>query len=270
METAEPLRLIDSHCHLEANDFRAADGSDERPAILARARQAGVEAFVCVGSGAGLHEVQTAIAFADSHRDIWAAVGIHPHDAARVPPGAIDEIEKLARFHSRVVCVGETGLDYYYNHSPRLEQQQLLRTFIAIARMAHKPVSLHIRDAHDDALRILKEERADEIGGVVHCFTGGLVEAKGYVALGFHISLSGVVTFKSAGAIREAAAWVPLERLLVETDCPYLAPVPMRGKRNEPAYVTHTALAVAQLRGLDPAAFAVATTDNSRRLFRLH
>jgi TatD DNase family protein len=270
MEAVEPLRLIDSHCHLEATDFTAPDGSDERPAILARARQAGVEAFVCVGSGSGLHEVQTAVSFAAAHRDIWAAVGIHPHDAARVPPGAIDEIEKLACFHPRVVCVGETGLDYYYDHSPRLEQQQLLRTFIAIARTARKPLSLHIRDAHEDALRILKEERADEIGGVVHCFTGGLAEAKAYVTLGFHISLSGVVTFKSAGAIREAAAWVPLDRLLVETDCPYLAPVPMRGKRNEPAFVTHTATAVAQLRGLDLAAFASATTDNSRRLFRLH
>jgi TatD DNase family protein len=270
MEAAEPLRLIDSHCHLEAKDFTAPDGSDERPAILSRARQAGVEAFVCVGSGSGLHEVQTAVAFADANRDIWAAVGIHPHDAARVPPGAIAEIEKLARYHPRVVCVGETGLDYYYNHSPRLEQQQLLRTFIGIARAAHKPLSLHIRDAHDDALRILGEEHAGDIGGVIHCFTGALADAKAYVALGFHISLSGVVTFKSAGAIREAAAWVPLDRLLVETDCPYLAPVPMRGKRNEPAFVTHTATAVAQLRGLDPVAFAAATTDNARRLFGLH
>lgn len=270
MEAAERLRLVDSHCHLEARDFVAPDGSDERPAVLARARAAGVEAFVCVGSGSGLHEVQTAVSFADAHPDIWAAVGIHPHDAGRVPPGAVDEIERLARFHPRVVCVGETGLDYYYDHSPRLEQQTLLRTFIAIAKSANKPLSLHVRDAHDDTLRILKQEQARDVGGVIHCFTGGLAEAQGYVALGFHLSLSGVVTFKSAGAIREAASWAPLDRLLVETDCPYLAPVPMRGKRNEPAYVAHTATSVAQLRGLEPAAFAAATSDNSRRLFRLH
>ena len=262
------MTLIDSHCHLEPKDF-AKDGVDEREDVIARARAAGVGAMICVGSGASLAEVRNAVALAETHDDIWAAVGIHPHDVARIPDGALDEIERLALTHPRVVAVGETGLDYHYNHSPADSQQEHLRLFAQLARRAHKPLSLHIRDAHDDALRILAEEKADEVGGVVHCFTGNLAEAQRWVALGFHISFSGVITFKSAEAIREAAAWVPLERLLVETDCPYLAPVPMRGKRNEPAYIVHTAEKVAEVRGMDPAALADAATGNTRRLFHL-
>jgi TatD DNase family protein len=206
---------------------------------------------------------------AEAHPDIWAAVGIHPHDAARIPEGAIEEIERLAGEHPRVVAVGETGLDYYYAHSPAAEQQETLRRFIAMARRTRKPLSLHIRDAHPDAIRILGEEGARDVGGVIHCFTGDLGNARAYIDLGFHISLSGVVTFKSATGVREAAAWAPVERLLIETDCPFLAPVPLRGKRNEPAYITHTAAAVASLRGQDPLDFAAATTANARTLFRL-
>jgi TatD DNase family protein len=247
-----------------------ADGGDERPAVLERARAAGVAAFVCVGSGASLAEVHNAVAMAEAHPDVWAAVGIHPHDAARIPEGALAEIERLATTHARVVAVGETGLDYHYNHSPVAEQQEAMRRFCAIARRANKPLSLHIRDAHADAARILTEESAADVGGVIHCFTGDLRDAQAYVALGFHISLSGVVTFKSATAIREAAAWVPLDRLLVETDCPFLAPVPLRGKRNEPAYITHTAAAAAALRGVDPDEFGAATTANATKLFGLH
>ncbi|MGZ3438729.1 MAG: TatD family hydrolase [Polyangia bacterium] len=264
------MGLIDSHCHLEPKDFVAPGGADERPAVLDRARAAGVEGFICVGSGSSLDEVRNAVAMAEAHADVWAAVGIHPHDAARVPDGAYEEIERLATSHPRVVAVGETGLDYHYKHSPAAEQQESLRRFIAIARRTKRPLSLHIRDAHADAARILADEKASEVGGVIHCFTGDLRDAQAYVALGFHISLSGVVTFKSAEPIREAAAWVPLERLLVETDCPFLAPVPLRGKRNEPAYITHTAATVASLRGLPPDEFAAATTRNCRALFRLH
>ena len=261
--------LIDSHCHLEPKDFVTPDGGDERPAVLERARAAGVEGFVCVGSGSSLDEVRNAVAMAEAHGDVWAAVGIHPHDAARIPDGAYEEIERLAASHPRVVAVGETGLDHHYEHSPPAEQQEALRRFIAIARNTKRPLSLHIRAAHADAARILKEERADEVGGVIHCFTGDLRDAHAYVALGFHISLSGVVTFKSAEPIRQAAAWVPLERLLVETDCPFLAPVPLRGKRTAPAYITHTAAAVAALRGGSAEEFGAATTRNCRALFRL-
>jgi TatD DNase family protein len=154
-------------------------------------------------------------------------------------------------------------------HSQKDEQQRGLADFIAIAKRAKKPLSLHVRDAHDDTLRILEAGGAREVGGVVHCFTGDVADAKRYVELGFYISLSGVVTFKSAVNIREAAAWAPLDRLLVETDCPFLAPVPLRGKRNEPAYVTHTAQVVASLRGIDYEDFAAATTRNARALFHI-
>jgi TatD DNase family protein len=258
------LPLIDSHCHLEPKDF-----GDEREEVIARAHAAGVEALVCIGSGATLDEVRNAVMLAETHDTIWAAVGIHPHDVARMPEGALDEIERLATSHPRVVAVGETGLDYHYDHSPREAQREAFRSFIGIARRAKKPVSLHIREAHDDAVQILTDEKAGELGGVVHCFTGTLDDAKRYVALGLHISFSGVVTFKSAAAIREAAAWVPIDRILVETDCPFMAPVPMRGKRNEPAYVVHTARHLAETRGIDPVELATVTTANSRRLFGL-
>ncbi|HEY7954095.1 MAG TPA: TatD family hydrolase [Polyangia bacterium] len=256
--------LIDSHCHLEAKDF-----GDEREAVIARARAAGVDELICVGSGSSLDEVQNAVALAESHPRIWAAIGIHPHEVARMPEGALAEIERLATSHPRVVAVGETGLDYHYDYSPRETQREALRAFIAIARRANKPLSFHLRDAHDDARRIFAEERVDEVGGVIHCFTGTLADAQAYVALGLHVSFSGVLTFKSAEAVREAAAWIPLERLLVETDCPYLAPVPLRGKRNEPAFVVHTAARLAELKGLPVEELARIASANTRRLFRL-
>jgi TatD DNase family protein len=255
--------LTDSHCHLEPKDF--ADRDD----AIARAREAGVERLVCVGSGAGFDEIRNAVALAEGDARIWAAVGLHPHDAARAPAGVLDEIERLATTHARVVAVGETGLDYHYNHSPADEQRSVLRAHLAIARKAKKPVSFHIRDAHDEAARIMEEEKIGETGGVIHCFTGGLEDAKRYVALGLHLSFSGILTFKSAGNIREAAAWAPLDRILIETDCPYLAPQPMRGKRNEPAYLVHTARFLAELRGISVEALAQATSDNAARLFRL-
>ena len=258
------MELVDSHCHLEPKDF-----GDEREQVIARARDAGLVALVCVGSGASRDEVSNAVALAESHVAIFAAVGIHPHDVARAPAGALDEIERLATSHPRVVAVGETGLDYYYDHSPRDAQKDALRSFVQIARRAHKPLQLHIRDAHDDALRICAEERAGEVGGSVHCFTGTADEARRWLDLGFHISFSGVVTFKSAGALREAAALVPSERLLVETDCPFLTPVPLRGKRNEPAYVVHTARALAAARAVPVETIAAETTANARRLFHL-
>jgi TatD DNase family protein len=264
--------LIDSHCHLEPGDFTAAgpDGPvDEREAVIARARAAGVIGLVCIGSGRSLDEVHNAVAIAECHDGIWAGVGIHPHDVARMPQGALDRIEQLATEHPKVVAVGETGLDYYYDHSPRQAQRDALAAFVGIARRARRPISLHIRDAHDDAYDLLVAERAGELGGVVHCFTGTLEDARRYVALGLHVSFSGVVTFKSAAVLREAAAWVPLDRLLIETDCPFLAPVPLRGKRNEPAYLVHTAKMVAEVRGLPLAELAAATTANARRLFGL-
>ncbi len=268
--------LIDSHCHLEPGDFIRQDGDraiDERGEILDRARAAGVVGFVCIGSGKSLAEVENAVGFAHAHDDIWAGIGIHPHDVARHSPAEFDliltRIAALAQGDPRVAVVGETGLDYYYKHSPPEAQQAALRQFLAIARAAHKPVSLHIRDAHEDAQRILAEEEVGDFGGVVHCFTGTPDDADRYVALGLHVSFSGVVTFKSAEPIRQAAQRVPADRILVETDCPYLAPIPMRGRRNEPAYVVHTAAHLATVRGVSVDELAAQTTANARRLFRL-
>jgi TatD DNase family protein len=168
-----------------------------------------------------------------------------------------------------VVGIGETGLDFYYDRSPRETQRAAFRRFVALARAVKRPVICHIRDAHEEAAELLRAEGADEVGGVIHCFSGGVADARRYLDLGFHLSLSGILTFKTAQPIRDAAADAPLDRLMVETDAPYLAPVPHRGKRNEPSFVTHTLALLAGLRGISVEAAAEATTANARRLFAL-
>lgn len=260
------MQFVDTHCHLERNDFMRGD-HDERDEVIARARAAGVGRLVCIGAGGTIEQMDNAVAFAEGDPQIWAAVGIHPHDVARMPDAAPAHVEALATTHPRVVAVGEIGLDFYYDHSPRDVQERCFREFLAIAQRANKPVVLHIRDAHPNAKAALAE--VPPPGGVVHCFTGDLADAQAYVALGLYISFSGILTFKSARAIQEAAKWVPADRILVETDCPYLAPIPYRGKRNEPAYVVHTAAFLAQLRGETVAEVAATTTQNARRLFSL-
>jgi TatD DNase family protein len=257
--------LIDSHAHLDGPDFDA-----DRADVLARARAAGVAAMVCVGSGADLATAERAVALAEREPDIWATVGIHPHDVARMEPGWWEAIEALAR-RPRVVGVGETGLDYYYDHSPRDLQREAFTRFVAMARRVGKPIVCHIRDAHEESRAVLRDSGAAEVGGVIHCFTGTPEDAAAYVAMGFHVSFSGIVTFrgKSADPIRAAVKQVPLDRILVETDCPFLAPMPMRGKRNEPAYVVHTAAVVAEQAGVSPDQLAEASTRNARALFAL-
>ena len=257
---------VDTHCHLELKDF-SRDGRDERDEIIARARQQGVERLVCIGAGGTIEQMDNAVAFAERDPRIWAAVGIHPHDVARMPPEAPAHIEALARSHPRVVAVGEIGLDFYYDHSPRQLQDEWFRRFLELAVRVDKPVVLHIRDAHDEARAALAAHPPP--GGVVHCFTGNLADAQRYVELGLYVSLSGIVTFKSARDIQEAARWLPLDRMLIETDCPYLAPMPHRGKRNEPSFVVHTAAFLAQLRGISVEELAAATTANAQRLFRI-
>jgi len=255
--------LIDSHAHVDGPEFDA-----DRADVLARARAAGVQRIVVIGAVGTPDSAERAVALAERDPEIWATVATHPHDAAQLTPAWWEIHDRLAR-HPRVVAIGETGLDYYYDHSPSKEQQALFRRFVDLGRRAKKPLSLHIRDAHDDALEIATSEQAKDVGGVVHCFTGNLAEARRWVEIGFHISFSGIVTFKSADAIREVASWIALDRMLIETDCPYLAPVPLRGKRNEPAYVAHTATFVAQLRGMTIEALGEATSNNARRLFQL-
>ncbi len=259
------MRLVDSHCHIDGEKF-AADRAD----VLARARAAGVSPLVVVGTGATYAEIAAAVALAEQEPDVFATVGVHPHDAAKIPAADFTQVERLAA-HPRVVAVGETGLDFYYDNSPRDAQAEAFRRQIRLARRLGKPVVCHIRDAHPESLAILVEERAAEVGAVIHCFTGGPDEARGYVAAGFHVSFSGIVTFpgKSADPIRAAVKHVPLDRILVETDSPFLAPVPMRGKRCEPAFVVHTAEVVAREAGVPLPELAAATVANTSRLFRL-
>ena len=256
---------------------------DERPEVLARAQAAGVSRLIVIGSGHGAAELRNAVALAQTHPQLFAVVGVHPHDATIIEaPAQVQapvpgphgealwaELEHLAASEPRVVAVGETGLDYFYKNSSPEHQQALLRRFIRLSTRTGKPLSLHIRDAHADAQRIIREEGGAAAGGVIHCFTGGPDEAVSWLALGFHISLSGIVTFKSAAAIQAAAKLVPADRLLLETDCPYLAPIPLRGKRNEPAYLIHTAAFVARLRGVPLGELATTSHAATQRLFRL-
>jgi TatD DNase family protein len=254
--------MIDSHCHLDDAYFAA-----ERSAVLDRARQIGVTAFVCVGVGRGTAAAEEAVALAAREPDIFATVGVHPHDAAVTTEAQWAELDRLARA-PRVVGVGETGLDYHYEHSPRDVQQLAYRRSIALARATGLPVVSHVRDAHLDAAAILAAE-APAAGGVIHCFTGGVAEARAYLDLGHYLSFSGILTFKNAGNVREAAAFAPLDRILVETDAPYLAPIPHRGGRNEPAFIAETLGTLAGLRGLPAAEIDRATSENTRRVFRL-
>jgi TatD DNase family protein len=255
--------VIDSHCHLDPHHFR--EGAD---AVLDRARAAGVGAFVVVGVDADLSAARFASELAARRPDVRAAVGVHPHDAASLDDAMLVELEELAR-RPEVVAVGEIGLDYHYMHSPRDMQQRVFRELIALARRVRKPIVIHTREAPDDTLAILEREGAGEVGGVIHCFSEDRPFAERALALDFDLSFSGIVTFKSAREIQRVAAWAPEDRILVETDSPYLAPVPLRGKRCEPAHVLHTARFVAALRGEPFEVLAARTAENTRRRLRL-
>jgi len=253
--------LIDSHAHVDGPEFDA-----DRPEVLARARAAGVRRIVVIGAVGEPESAERAVALAERDPDIWATVATHPHDVARMTPAWWAVHERLAG-HPRVVAIGETGLDYYYDHSPREDQKAAFARFIELARAAQKPVVCHIRDAHDDARAILVAGGVTEC--VIHCFTGTPDNARAYADLGYYVSFSGIVTYKTAQPLRDAVPLVPRERLLIETDCPYLAPIPRRGKRNEPAFLTHTAEVVARCSGMTFEELAETTTQNACRVFRL-
>jgi TatD DNase family protein len=255
--------LIDSHCHLDQPAYAA-----DLEATLARARAAGVERLVTVGAGGTLHSNRAAIALAEADPGIFAAVAVHPHDAKEITDATYGELRPLWA-HPKVVAVGETGLDYYYNHSEPAVQRAHLRRFVQEAGRAALPLVIHCRDAFDDLLPILREEDAAAIGGVMHCFSGTQAEADACLALGFHLSFSGVVTFKNAEGLRDVVRHTPPERLLIETDAPFLAPIPYRGKRNEPALVRHVAEIVARTLDRDLADVARLTCENTARVFRL-
>lgn len=256
--------LVDSHCHLDFPDFAA-----ERDAVVARARAAGVGAMITICTH--VSRFDAILEVADSYPDVVCSLGIHPHHAE--PEAGFDDpaqLTALVRRHPRIVGIGETGLDYYYDSSPRPRQAESFRNHIRVCRDTGLPLIIHTRDAEEDTVRILREEGAGPgsgLKGVFHCFSGSAWLAQQALELGFHISLSGIVTFKKAEALRAAVAEVPLERLLVETDAPYLAPVPYRGKRNEPAYVVHTAKAVAALKGVDVRSVEASTTAAFHAVF---
>ncbi len=250
--------LIDTHCHLDPSYFP--EGADE---ALVRARSAGVTGFVCIGVGSA-EQAQQAVELAARRPDVWATVGVHPHDAAGCDDALLDQLTRLAQA-PRVVAVGEIGLDFHYDHSPRERQAEVFRHYIGVARQLRRPIVVHTRSAPEETLAILREEKANEVGGIIHCFSENKAFAQRALDLDFDLSFSGIVTFKRAVEIQEVAAWAPSDRILVETDSPYLAPVPLRGKRCEPAYVLHTARFVAGLRGTTLEELARVTSENAAR-----
>jgi len=252
--------LVDSHCHLDFPDF-----ADELDQVVERARAGGVGLMLTINTH--VSRFPRVLAVAERYDDVYCTVGIHPHEAGAEAEIDADTLIRLAD-HPKVVGFGETGLDYYYDKSPRDRQRASFRAHIAAARRIGLPVIIHTRDADADMAEILTEEMAKGVfPGLVHCFSSGPELADLAVKLGLYISISGIVTFKKAEALQQVVAGLPLDRLLVETDCPYLAPIPYRGKRNEPAYVAHTATKVAELQGITIDALADATTANFRALF---
>jgi TatD DNase family protein len=252
--------LVDSHCHLDFPDF-----AEELDAVVDRARQAGVRRMVTICTR--VSQFDRVLAVAERFDDVVCTVGVHPHEAAVETDADTRRLVEIAR-HPKVVGIGESGLDYFYQHSPRDRQQASFRAHIAAARETGLPLVVHARDADDDMASILAEEMdRGRFTGVLHCFSSSRQLADKAVDLGLYISLSGIVTFKKADELRDTAKAVPLDRLLVETDSPYLAPIPMRGKRNEPAFVAHTAAKVAELRAMETGQFVARTGENFFRLF---
>ena len=250
--------LVDSHCHLDFPDFVG-----ERDAILARARLAGVGTMLTISTRLDQFPAVRSIAEACDH--VWCSVGVHPHEAGEHAGTTASQLASLAE-HPRVVGIGETGLDFHYDHSPHDVQEQVFRAHIAASEASGLPLIVHAREADIEIARILREESPR--AGVLHCFSSGRGLAEAALGLGFYISISGIITFRKADELRAIVRDVPLDRLLVETDAPYLAPVPYRGKRNEPAYIVATATAVAELKGVSLLQLAAATTENFFALFQ--
>lgn len=257
--------LIDTHVHLDDARYES-----DRAAMIDRAREAGVDSMITIGCD--LVTSQAAVALAHQYPFVYASIGVHPHEVKHIADGWYDTFRQLAR-DSKVVAYGEIGLDYHYNHSDPELQRARFREQIQLARELKLPVIIHTREAQDDTIRILKEERASEIGGVFHCFSGDAWLAKDAIELGFYLSFSGILTFQNAAMLRDIAKTVPTDRLLIETDCPYLTPVPHRGKRNEPAYVKHVAELLATITSggtiLTAEDMGRRTSENARRLFKI-
>ncbi|TMA64623.1 MAG: TatD family deoxyribonuclease [Deltaproteobacteria bacterium] len=255
--------LIDSHAHIQGKEY-AGEAAD----VIARARAAGVEKIIAVGGAGDMSSNTEAVALADSFPNIYATVGMHPHDAKDVGADELRALRELTS-HPKVIAVGETGLDYYYNHSPHEVQRRVFAQFIGMARETGLPIVVHERDAAQEAAELLRSEGARELHGVIHCFTGNYEAACDYLDLGFYLSFTGIITFKNAEPLRDVVCKVPLERMLVETDSPFLTPMPHRGKRNEPAFVRLVAETVAKVKGISLEEVAERTSQNVQDLFAI-
>ena len=259
--------LFDAHCHLAWRSY-----ADDVQDVLSRARAAGVTGFVNIGSGGKMEEIDATLALAEQEDDVWATAGVHPHDAAVVPVDAVQRVRGYLE-HPKVVAVGECGLDYHYDHSPRDVQRRVFADFVGLARELARPLSVHTRAADTDTLDILRAEGingpGDPVRAVIHCFSHDYAFGARARDLGCWLSVAGIVTFRNAHDLRDAVRRLGLEQMMVETDAPYLAPVPNRGKRNEPAWVAHTAREVAALLELPYAHVAAATTANARGFYRI-
>lgn len=253
--------LTDAHCHLSELSEQELDD------VLKEALASGVTTLIAVGAGYGFDDNLKTVNITKKYETVFCALGMHPHDAKDVTDENFLKLKKLISENKKVVSVGEIGLDYHYRHSPEEVQQQVLRRFSQLALEVKKPVMIHDRDCGDDCVNILTEENARDAGGMAHCFTGSLELAKKYLNLGFYISFSGIITFKKSEEVREIVKMVPMDRLLIETDAPFLAPVPLRGQKNQPAYVKYVAEHVAQIKNLQFEEVAKITTENAKSLF---
>jgi len=255
------VSLIDSHCHPDSQEFDA-----DREEVIDRALAAGVEHIMAIGTGNGPPDLEAGIRMADQYPCFYATIGIHPHDAAKATPADFRRFSDLLA-HPKVLAVGEIGLDYHYDFSPRETQKSVFIEQMAIAAQARKPIVIHTREAWEDTLALIEQYWTPHgIGGIMHCFSGGPLDAQRALNLGFYLSFGGIVTFPKATGVQAAAREAPRDRILIETDAPYLAPVPKRGKRNEPALIVHTAHKLADLCAVPLETICKATTDNFRRL----
>jgi TatD DNase family protein len=251
------MQLVDTHCHLDSEQF-----DSDREAVIERALAAGVERMMAIGTGEGPPDLEAAVRLADRYPFIFATIGVHPHDASKATDETFERLHELAR-HPKVLAIGEIGLDYHYDFSPRDVQREIFERQLALAREAGKPIVIHTREAWADTFDVIRSRWQGE--GIMHCFTGDEAQAREALDLGFYLSFGGVLTFPKAEPMRQAARIAPADRILIETDCPYLAPVPHRGKRNEPAFIAQTARRLAEVRGVTAEGIAALTSANFTR-----
>ncbi|MCY4439435.1 MAG: TatD family hydrolase [Deltaproteobacteria bacterium] len=262
-ERSRRAPLIDTHCHIQTEEF-----DEDRHEVLARAREAGVDTLIVVGGAGDLSTNDAAVTLAEQHAGLYATVGMHPHDAKDVAEEDMDRLRGLTG-HPKVVAIGETGLDFHYDNSPREVQREMFDRFAGLAVERRLPIVVHNRESDREVAETIRNRGGGKLEGVIHCFTSDQAAARSFLDLGFYLSFSGIVTFKNADGLRDVARWAPLDRLLIETDAPFLAPVPKRGRRNEPAYVRFVAETLAQVRGVGVDEIADAAGRNARALFGL-